>query len=1014
MKYALIHLSDIHFRKNHAEGVSNILNLFLEDLNQQINNNEEYYPYLAITGDIVYEGADSNAYEVFFKEMNERLDQIGITKDRRIQVPGNHDVDRNIVLNNYEMLFNNREEINTEECFNNFIEKNDIFNDMFANYELFETDFSKYGLDFFVSGKGWEIDKYLGVYCLNSAICSLGGVNNVKDENKLSICTRELMEWCKNKKTSLNIILMHHPLKDLTKWSRDEIKKIIDKNFILCLSGHNHEQDVFFTNLTQNSLVCSAPQLFTSKSDYLGYAIIYIENTYVSKIVYRQYINNQFLNGAYFTNSNDGILQVPAKYAYIKYQDNIALLQAKLENSLLLFKGQPHIFIKPIISRKREFNDDENILDDLIASPTSSFIVAHPQFGLTCLSHYMRLEAYKNNSFWIYIDSFHCKSRKILKEIEEQCLQYGKRTQDIDCIIVDSWDSNEVDHQHLLLEIDAKYQDVPLIIMMAYSEFIIELDIDMLKLLHKFEIFHLQALKREKVREFIATYNAHKKIAEENEIVSKIVKDMKALNIHRTPLNCYTLLRVLENNFNENMINRTKLIKAVLNTLFSDVTNIYYSSKKPDIDDVEFIMGYFCKNLIINKKKTFSKMELTDELMKFTKTKLITIDVKKVIAVFIENNIILNYNENYEFKHTYWIFYFAGSYMFKDEEFANYVIEEKRYVNYPEIIEFYTGIDGRRENIINVLIKELMEMINCVSSKIGIPDDYNPWGSIVWEPNDKTIENIRNEISEKVQNSNLPNNIKDQHADRNYNSEAPYSQTINHFLNEYSVISLFQCIKASSGALRNSNYINPDYKITLLSEIIKGWEQLSRIFLWISPVLAIKGKASYDGIGVELSDSFKGTAKEKLKEIFLLNPKNTVGYFKDYISSNKIGPAFYKLLNSDINELQKHFIALYLISEKPTEWCKNVHSHMNKLHISTFYIGDINIAISEELQTGYLDKDEEMSMKNLKLIVKAKINYSPRGKAKPVPESMRLSKDNELEIDKINAASKSKMYKPVK
>ena len=228
MRYAIVHIADIHYKKEEPEGVSTVLKAFIKDLKKQKDSFSDYKFYIAITGDIVFAGLDSEAYDCLKKELNQELVGIGLTKEFRIIVPRNHDIDQSIVKNNlddYKTAIN-KYSIN-ELKFNNFICNKNIFAEKFENYELFESDFAKYGIDFSTQGRGWNIDSNLGAYCLNTALTSYGGVENIIDKKNLTICTRELIDWCNSKKTSLNILLMHHPINYLNSWGKDEIKRII-------------------------------------------------------------------------------------------------------------------------------------------------------------------------------------------------------------------------------------------------------------------------------------------------------------------------------------------------------------------------------------------------------------------------------------------------------------------------------------------------------------------------------------------------------------------------------------------------------------------------------------------------------------------------------------------------------------------------------------------------------------------------------------------------------------------
>jgi len=1011
MKYAIIHIADIHFKKNEHEGVSLVLRKFVEDLKNQIKILEGYHLYLAITGDIVCSGSDCNAFEIFKNEFGSYIKELGLSKKVIMIVPGNHDIDRESLEKDFNKLKSCIETNSSEErLFNDFLDvKNnrEFLNKRFENYELFELDFAEYGIKYSVGGEGYDLNERIGLYCLNTALCSFGGYNNIDDQGNLAIDTRSLMKWCSSNKKEFNLLLMHHPLEHFNSWSKKELKNIIEENFDLCLSGHIHEKELSYNNISQKSIICHAPQLFSNKNDKLGYSIILVEDGLTKKIIYRQFDNGVFLNGSTFSGNSEGVIEIKHNCDKAKDLKNIENLERVLKIALVNFKDQPDVFVVPSISKNRELNNGENIINEIIAEPKHSVITAPPQFGLTTLSHYLRLEAYKIGDFWLRVDVKHTKLRKLDMEIEEQLKSFDKTQEDINCIIIDSWDSNIIDHRKILCQLDREFKNTPVIVLKSDNVLQDKSDFDFNKLENKYQLLHLQQLRREQIREIVKDVNKHKKIAEEDEVVTKVVNDLTALNIHRTPLNCLTLLKVLDYNFNESLINRSKMIKTILFILFTDIDSFSYKTKKPEVEDCEFILGKFCMNLIKTRTTSFSSRDFIEELEKYNEEEFYGAEVRLIVSILEANNILEVYDGEYEFKHSYWIYYFASKYMFKNNEFKEYIFNNKEYVNYPEIIEFYTGIDGLREDAINLLLKDLEELIRNVNDKIGIQGNFNPYNSFVWNPSKNAIESIRKDITEKVKGSNLPISLKDQHDDQKYDSERPYNQTINKVLNEYLVISLMQNIRASSRALRNSRSVNSKLKVELLNTILKGWEQISRVIFWFSPILAAEGRVSIDGFGLKLDGEMEGTYPERLKRIYLANPMNVVSYLKDDLSSKKLGMLICENLKNNNSELQKHLLSIFMIVEKPDGWEDSLLNYMNLLHPNSYYIGNIYSSIMKEIDEGFFTKTESGQLKKLLSVVSAKLDYSPKEKkaGDKINTDKLVSVDNKLEIDKIMAAA---------
>jgi hypothetical protein len=387
---------------------------------------------------------------------------------------------------------------------------------------------------------------------------------------------------------------------------------------------------------------------------------------------------------------------------------------------------------------------------------------------------------------------------------------------------------------------------------------------------------------------------------------------------------------------------------------------------------------------------------------------LINVSIETIISILESNNILLRFFDGLEFKHAYWICYFAANFMLHDPDFKSYILSEKNYVNFPEIVEFYTGIDGRRDDAISILLDNLNKLSDTVNEKIGIKNDFYPFEGVVWTPSEEQIEAIRKDISERIKGSNLPMAIKDQYADHHYDSEAPYNQTIRKFLTEYQILSLIQTIKASSRALRNSNYVDTELKKAMIRAIMEGCEQVSKVFFWLSPQLAKEGHATYDGLYVFLDETFEGSPTKILKSILTSNPYNVVLQFKDDLSSKKIGPLLFDCLKNCQSIIQKHFICLFLIKERPVGWCKALLEFMNLLHRNSFFLGDLFGMITDEIEKGFVSQDDSKELETLLKVIAAKHEYGSKIKLSKIPKNMIINEQNRVPIDKILSAGRSR------
>jgi hypothetical protein len=323
-------------------------------------------------------------------------------------------------------------------------------------------------------------------------------------------------------------------------------------------------------------------------------------------------------------------------------------------------------------------------------------------------------------------------------------------------------------------------------------------------------------------------------------------------------------------------------------------------------------------------------------------------------------------------------------------------------VNHPEIIEFYTGIDGRKADAVEAILMDLNALIKEVDQKIGIEESFDPLSMLLWNPTEQYIAQARTQIADRVESSNLPADFKDKQADNRYESAAPYDQSIRRFLTDYSVLCLLQSIKAASFALRSSPFVSTELKDKLTSSILRGWEEVCRIIFWLTPILAKEGRAIHDGFALMLAEGFSSDLQERFKQIIMANLENVVRLMGPDLCSKKIGPQIEGHFAETNSRLQKHMMILFLISVRPMGWYNIVLEYINLLHPRSYYLGNVMRGLKAEIRLGDLEHNDEPSLKRLTRAIISKCEYAPKvSDDKPIPADKLLHEDNKLPKDQL-------------
>ena len=663
-------------------------------------------------------------------------------------------------------------------------------------------------------------------------------------------------------------------------------------------------------------------------------------------------------------------------------------LEEDLNESLKTYNEKSPIWIDPIISTKREIptnptKNGENRIDlqSIIEKPNNIIIKAPSEFGLTSLAHYLKLNAWKAGKSFVYIDSKKTKKHKIVKDfLYEAQNYYFKSIQNIDCLILDSVCFEEQGIMQMIKNICDEYKNIPIILLNTLDDnFFLKTDEDdKVEIRREFTSLYLLPLPQTEVRKVVTTYVKSKSFIEDCETtLNKVTKDLETLNMHRTVKNCISILRASSKMVDDySPINRTKLLETILNGIFQDYELPTYHDEKPDVKDCSFVLGYLCELLVIRKDFEFSEKYFNEELTKFCNENYITLDLNYLLNALKANSIIgiTSANSNY-FKNSYWVFYFIAQRMNMNQKFRETIFLEKKYIDYPEIIEFYTGIDRNKEDALIILSKDLEETLQIVRTKVNIPNDINPYKAIKWNPDIPTLEKEEAKIGNNVISSGLPDEVKDKYQDKNYDQIRPYNQVINSVMRDYSFLVLMRQISATSRALRNSDFVaDVNLKKELLNKITQGWNEINKLLIVIAPLLADKGNVAFEGARFDLDEDDFNIFDPIQKRMAVLSsvPTNVVKFFKDDIYSIKIGPLLIDKALKESNSLIKHELMILIIAERPKKWREVIDNYIVSLDRNSFFLADSLAVLNFNIDYIATDLDDVRKLQMLAKKCRAK------------------------------------------
>lgn len=1007
-KIKVIHVSDIHYENNEPENQGLIINSFFFDLENKLDRSNKENTFCIISGDLVNKGNSEMIYNSFYKYFILRL--LNFVPITNIYcTPGNHDLNRNIIQENFEEHERLINENKNETQFNDFLKsQNNLFVRKFDFYKNFCNTYLNI-TNFNLLGYYESPIPEISFFFLNCSLLSYGGLNGIKDIGTLKIETSGLNKWIQENKGRTKVLIMHHPIEYLTEYGRQEIKSMLKNDIDIIISGHLHEQELDHNYISEDHgiIKLSSPQLFSNKTDLNGYAILTFEESKLDAIDYRQWVKRQrkFMSGQDFSGTEDGV----RIFRKIKYSPE-DIYEQKLENyfikAMKSYSRIPNwvertLRTTPPNSSKKVDSDKYDYIK-LINEPSNYQIIGAPQFGLTCFAKYLALKAFQfNKSIWLYLDSENWNYAKYHSDINEALEDLNIEGGAVNCLLLDNWKNSLKDSHKILENLKRKYPKANIIIFSNFSDNIVLEGLDSEESHEGFKQLWLCELSRAGLRNIVKSFNDENQIADENRVLTRLDIDLIDLNIHRTPLNCLQLLIAFLDNFEDRPVNRSKVFKQVLKVIFDNPGKLFYG----DILDEEncgFILGYFCEHLLKENKETFPESEFHTICIPFCKENYNTTNTYDLIEVLKNNQILVTINKELRFRFSYWIYYFAALRMKISPQFASYMLKDKHSLYFPEIIEFYTGIDGAREDVANMLIADLDALSKKVHQKIGIQDDFNPFKDIKWALNETISGLTQKQLAENVQKSKLPDELKDVIADKNYDSVKPYNQKIHNFLEEYEVKNLMDLTKSAAKGLRNSEFISSKLKEDLIEKIFSGWQETIRALFLIAPVLAKNGFGGIGGARFRLTDDFPKEYDECLKKVITSMPHNLNRWYKDDIFSDKLILLLRKYMISFEDPNIRHIIALIECNSRPKGWKESLLNYIENIGKNSFYLGDIYVTLANNYASSHMTAGEQIDTEYLIKACWAKHNT---GSPKPGIDTVSKVSDDILPQRNLNNLS---------
>jgi predicted MPP superfamily phosphohydrolase len=743
----ILHLSDLHLDISKYDQEIVIRSLLI-DLQSQAAK----FPIdvVVFSGDLTNRGSTDEFAAAGGRFLDQVLSICGIQKDRLLLIPGNHDIQKDVVDSNPYVEAGLTAELSSLDKINSFVDKvsrsDQATLSAFArleNYEKFVrsylTDVPDYDLPLVKIHKKLIQNLKVGFACFNTAWrCT--GIANDADKGKLLLGERTVdLALDQLNETDLNIAIFHHPLQYLASFEANATEARLVVGFDLLLFGHVHSA----RPMTRQSPIGGAFYgqsgcLYSHRDYHNSYQIIEIDNMErKGTVIGRSYFNaHRAFRPAVDVLDADGRHHFDLPVKVINYEDidkvlaavrPFIRLKANKHVTLDAAEDQPlddinRVFVCPpmrfgaLVSRvvKSVVSKAEACTADSILSSPSNFIIYGPrESGKTSLAHFISLKFAEGfgdcRRIPTIIDARLLKPtdyalRKSTASFYHGSLLTITRTDDVLSkfpliILLDNFNGEEAEQcamlEWLMLRPNTR-------IVCFQRENLGTTTSLRASCTAKFRAVHLETLPRNSIRQLSAS-----RVSGESKDKDVFDSVMQSLVSAQLPWNGYIvslLLWAYQQNKTFERLNEAVLIENLVSYLLDKGSFSYALRKTFDPRSKEIILQALAVEFTRNSD-AMDEAQLYEFVFRFFARKRLEFSAPIIIAQLIEVGILSKENASISFRFRCYQEYFFARALSEDPDLFNTVNTVKNMPLYAREIDLLTALTRRSLGLLNTVYK---------------------------------------------------------------------------------------------------------------------------------------------------------------------------------------------------------------------------------------------------------------------------------------------------------------------
>ena len=746
----IVHLSDFHLNPNNlSDWEMYIKDALISLIKENTKDNNELF--IICTGDLIDKGGKDYggvlpALNLFKdKVINPLIKETGISLDRFIITPGNHDIDRNaddkISNAGLRTLFSSDEGVSELNKYAKdiLISEDKKHSKRMIPFKQFEANLYKDYTNIQCSFLGTNYNYTCSdrKVCFNAINSSWLAYDDEDSNCGIAVSEVQYNQLKKNLKDDyVKIALMHHPM-DWLKYERNTIEKWLYTDYDIMLVGHVHESDSSIVTKLSGTMFTNVAPCFTNeiRSDRKSFAngvtlIDYNPLTrhiickyYIYNLTQRKYIiNNDFVDDGTLdkvipsksTNSIDGIIEHALDYIktvhYIRINEDIIPQKANA------IAGLKNAYIHMPITRHA---DEEHKLIDfnsILNNHQNQLFFGTGDSGKTVLLYRLLMEYvdcfHMYNLLPIYINFNEIGNREIQTIIKEfidcKSSELRELIQNKNMILlIDNYNCiEEYKFQRQRLYKFTKDNDIR-IIATANNNISGVIPISFMNNNSiAFEYYYLEQFKTENIKQLMLKWSPNDEYLTRNSKIEKMVSNFCSYSLPCTAMSVSLYLWSTEN-ANREPVNQAVLLDIYIEIILEKLSkeNIYHNTF--DYKNKTMLLAYIAKEMHNDQTYTYTYGYYIDKIANYLeKVGFKTFDPIKLGDYFISRKIFTKKSNEISFAHSCFYYFFLARRMQDDRDFYNDVVNPNNFYKYDRVIDYYSGLTRKDDHLLAILYQE--------------------------------------------------------------------------------------------------------------------------------------------------------------------------------------------------------------------------------------------------------------------------------------------------------------------